>query len=84
MLTGILAVLLCFVLPALGNGIQKLSGELVFLGPALGFFPGMAGLKSTGFAPVQLVILAIGIGLYLAITAVSYFRSVANFERIDL
>ena len=69
-------------IPFLSFGI--VAAVVVTLSEALGFFPGMAGLKSTGFAPVQLVILAIGIGLYLAITAVSYFRSVANFERIDL
>lgn len=69
-------------IPFLSFGIA--AAVVVTLSEALGFFPGMAGLKSTGFAPVQLVILAIGIGLYLAITAVSYFRSVANFERIDL
>lgn len=59
---------------------------LIGIAEALHHFPGLSILNAFGtehFA-IQLLLLGIGLGIYLAATFLSYKKACANFEKIDL
>lgn len=57
---------------------------MIGIGEALHHFPGLEGLNSNVFAPIQLVPFGLGLIVWIVATMISLNTSIKSFERIDL
>ena len=57
---------------------------MIGIGEILHHIPGLEGLNATGFAPIQCIVLACGIVVYVVATLLSLRISIQRFQKIDL